>query len=88
MPSSSSYWTSSGARLKFMVRALTIRSAVMAICIAPLVIYLNVVEAPIGLALAAVGAYSAIGGAIIGHYGATHLDDIPVRSSRRGPSRV
>lgn len=65
-----------------MVRALTIRFIVMAICIAPLVIYLNEVDAAFGVALAAVVTYSAIGATIIGYYLGTHLDDIPVRASR------
>jgi ABC-type cobalt transport system substrate-binding protein len=65
-----------------MVRALTIRFTVVAICIAPLVIYLNAVEASYGVALAAVGVFSAIGATIIGYYLGTHLDDIPVRASR------
>jgi hypothetical protein len=66
-----------------MVRALTIRFTVMAICIAPLVRYLNAAEASYGVALAAVGIYCAIGATIIGYYAATHLDDIPVRASHR-----
>jgi ABC-type cobalt transport system substrate-binding protein len=68
-----------------MIRALTIRFVIMAICIAPLVRYLNVVEAEFGWALAAVGVYCAIGASIIGYYMGTHLDDIPVRASRRDP---
>ena len=66
-----------------MIRALTIRFVVMAICIVPLMRYLTAVDASYGVALAAVGVYCAIGATIIGYYGATHLDDIPVRASRR-----
>jgi hypothetical protein len=70
-----------------MIRALTIRFVVMAICIAPLMRYLIVIEASYGVALAAVGVYCAIGASIIGYYMGTHLDDIPVRASRRDTHR-
>jgi hypothetical protein len=55
----------------------------MAVGISPLVIYLNEVDAAYGVALAAVVVYCAIGASIIGYYMGTHLDDIPVRASRR-----
>jgi hypothetical protein len=71
-----------------MLRALTIRFTIMAICIGPLVIYLNAVEASYFAALAAVGVYCAIGIAIIGRYVGAHVDEIPDRAIRRNTHRA
>lgn len=61
----------------------------MALCVAPLVIYLNAVDASYGVGLAALGVFCAIGASVIGYYAGTHLDEIPVRTApRRGMRRV
>jgi hypothetical protein len=67
---------------------MAIRAAALIIGIAPLVVFLNAVNALPGLALAAVAAYSVAGGAYFANYGLTHPDEIPGSPARRRDHHV
>ena len=66
-----------------MIRAQTIRFAVMCVGAIPLVILANVLNAPPALVVGSFYAYLGAGALIIGNYCAAHEDEIPTRSQRR-----
>jgi hypothetical protein len=66
-----------------MIRALTIRFAVMCAGIVPLVILANVFNPPPALILGTYFVYMIGGALIIGNYCIDHEDEIPTRSQRQ-----
>jgi len=70
-----------------MVRALTIRFAMMCVGVVPLVFLVNVLDAPPELAMVSLLVYMAVGALIIGNYCIAHEDEIPTRERRRRARR-
>lgn len=70
-----------------MIRALTIRFAVMCAGAIPLVILANVLNAPPALVLGTYFAYMGAGALIIGNYCVAHQDEIPTRAQQRHDRR-
>jgi hypothetical protein len=71
-----------------MIRALTIRFAVMCAGAIPLVILANVFNAPPALVFGVYFAYMTAGALIIGNYCVAHQEEIPTRAQqRRAPRR-
>ncbi len=66
-----------------MIRALTIRFAIMCAGAVPLVILANVLSAPPALILGTYFVYTIGGALLIGNYFIDHEDEIPTRSRRR-----
>ncbi len=66
-----------------MIRALTIRFAVMCVGVSALVILANILSVHPALAWVALLAYMAAGALIIGNYCVEHEDEIPTRAERR-----
>ncbi len=70
-----------------MIRALTIRFAIMCAGAVPLVILANVLSAPPALILGTYFAYMIGGALIIGNYCLAHQDEIPTLEQRHEPRR-
>jgi hypothetical protein len=70
-----------------MIRALTIRFAIMCVGAIPLVILANALIAPRALVLGSYFAYMAAGALIIGNYCVAHQDEIPTRAQQRHDHR-
>lgn len=66
-----------------MIRALTIRFAIMCAGTIPLVVLANAFIAPRALVLGSYFAYMTVGALIIGNYFIDHEDEIPTRSQRQ-----
>jgi hypothetical protein len=66
-----------------MVRALTIRFAVMCVGVSPLIILGNAFNVPPVLAFTSLLIYMVAGVLIIGNYCIDHENEIPTRAERR-----
>jgi hypothetical protein len=66
-----------------MVRALTIRFAVMCVGVTPLIFLGNALNAPPVVAFLSLLIYMVVGVLIIGNYCIDHEDEIPTRAERR-----
>jgi hypothetical protein len=66
-----------------MIRALTIRFAIMGVGLCVLVVLVNVLHASPPLAMGSLMVYLLGGTLIVGNYCIAHEDEIPTRAQRR-----